>query len=55
MELVARDMKAMGVYISRSLSYDGVEQTPDRRVVFSAPEGNLRRAGACVAGRPEGM
>lgn len=27
MELVARDMKAMGSYISRNLSYDGVEYT----------------------------
>lgn len=27
MELVARDMKAMGVYLARSISYDGVEYT----------------------------
>lgn len=27
MELVARDMKAMGVYLARSISYDGVQYT----------------------------
>lgn len=41
MELVARDMKALGHYIARNLSYDGVDYgrvehvlTPDQRVTY---------------------
>ena len=41
MELVSRDMKALGHYIARNLSYDGVEYgriehdlTPDQRVIY---------------------
>lgn len=41
MELVARDMKALGVYIARNLSYDGVtystlthELTPEQREIY---------------------
>ena len=42
MELVARDMKAMGVYLARSISYDGVEYTqlqhkltPDQKYMYN--------------------
>jgi tRNA G10 N-methylase Trm11 len=41
MELIARDMKAMGVYLSRNISYEDVvyekivhELTPDQRVIY---------------------
>lgn len=41
MELVARDMKSMGVYLARSISYDGVEYdtlqhdlTPEQREIY---------------------
>ena len=43
MELLARDMKAMGVYLSRSISYDGVQYdslehalTPQQRDIYRA-------------------
>ena len=47
MELVARDMKAMGVYIARNISFDGVEYssiehklTPSQREIYdTASEG----------------
>jgi hypothetical protein len=42
MELIARDMKQMGVYLARSLSYDGVtysrvehELTPNQRAIYN--------------------
>jgi hypothetical protein len=58
MELVARELKAMGVYTARSLSYAGVEYdilehrlTPDQIADFDAWSENwsIRGAGALRA------
>jgi hypothetical protein len=60
MELVARDMKALGHYIARNLSYDGVDYdrvehvlSPDQRAIYDKLADGLAAGAAELRGRAE--
>ena len=60
MEVLARDLRALGLYTARSLSYDGVEYelvehplTPEQRAIYDAYAGAFAKM--CIRDSIEGV